>query len=188
MKLNIKNNKKGFTLVEILLVVGFIAIASIGIYVVYNKVNSGGKANAEARNLDVLRAGIKNLYGANNNYNGINAQIVDQAGITPDVMNTNPTITNSFGGAVTIGAVNLGTGTNNGFAITYNNVPPDVCAKLVPTAGAQFDQVTIGAAGAGTVAKAFGSNFINPANVAAGCNAGAQGAAGNGLTIVFESI
>ena len=32
MKLNFKKKNKGFTLVEILLVVGFIALASIGIY------------------------------------------------------------------------------------------------------------------------------------------------------------
>lgn len=184
MKLKL-GNKKGFTLVEILLVVGFIAIASIGIYVVYAKVNAGGQANAEARNLDVIRAGIKNLYGANKNYESINAQVVNQAGITPDSMNRQTTIVNTFGGSVEVAPTSLGAGNNNGFLITYNNVPSDVCAKLAPTAGAQFDTLTVGTENA----KQYGQVEVDPAAIARGCNAGGQGTTtNNGVTIVFGSL
>lgn len=184
MKLKL-GNKKGFTLVEILLVVGFIAIASIGIYVVYAKVNAGGQANAEARNLDVLRAGIKNLYGANKNYDKITEEVVNQAGITPDAMNRGKSIINTFGGAVTVKSADMGKGSNNAFEITYENVPPDVCAKLAPTAGAQFDTLTVGS----SEAKKYGDNQIDPAMIAAGCNAGAAGVnKADGVTITFGSL
>lgn len=184
MKLKL-GNKKGFTLVEILLVVGFIAIASIGIYVVYAKVNAGGQANAEARNLDVIRAGIKNLYGANKNYNAISPTIVNSAGITPDAMNRGAIITNTFGGTVDVKAASMGGKVaDNAFEITYTEVPPDVCAKLAPTAGAQFDTLKVG----DQDAKLYGETQIDPAKIAAGCGAAAAGTGNKGVTIVFGSL
>lgn len=189
MKFNFRKNKKGFTLVEILLVVGFIAIASIGIYVVYAKVNSAGQANTEARNLDVIRAGIKNLYGANKNYATIKNNVVNSAGITPDAMNRGTaSIVNTFGGTVTVKPATIGAAgavANNGFEIVYNDVPPDVCAKLAPTAGAQFDTLTVGT----KLAKIYGDPTVKPEEIAAGCAAGGQsGGAKTGVTITFGSL
>ena len=188
MKFNFRKNKKGFTLVEILLVVGFIAIASIGIYVVYAKVNSSGQANAEARNLDVIRAGIKNLYGANKNYSTLTNTVVNSAGITPDAMNRGAgSIVNTFGGAVTVQTATIGTAglANNGFTILYKNVPPDVCAKLAPTAGAQFDTLTVGT----SQAKVYGDPTVKPELIATGCAAGGQaGGASAGVDITFGSL
>ena len=63
MKMKNLNKKSGFTLVEILLVVGFIALAGIGIYTIYSKVQSSNTALMAGKNLDTIRAGIKSLYG-----------------------------------------------------------------------------------------------------------------------------
>ena len=83
--LNIKKNKqsKGFTLVEILLVVGFIALAGVGIYATYNKVQVSNQANVESRNIDTIRAGIKGLYGSKSAYTGLTNTVINQAKITP---------------------------------------------------------------------------------------------------------
>ena len=59
------NKKSGFTLVEILLVVGFIALAGIGIYTVYSKVQLSNAALTEGKNLDTIRAGLKTCMVAN---------------------------------------------------------------------------------------------------------------------------
>lgn len=184
MKLNLlKKAKKGFTLVEILLVVGFIAIATIGIYVVYQKVNEGGQTNTEARNIDTIRAGVKNLWGVNRDYSTLTNAGVIAARIPPNSMTNNGTATsmqNSFGGAVTIDPVARNGGNNNAFTITYNNVPAGVCTKLVPTSGAQFDEVTVG----GTVVKTYGSNNLDAGKTATQCG----GFSSNGGTIVFTSM
>ena len=156
-----KKQNKGFTLVEILLVVGFIALAGIGIYTIYAKVQVSNQANTESRNLDTLRAGIKSLYGGSPNFGSITNAVVNNARLTPDSMRTaltagNADITNTFGGAVVVAPVTLGTGTgaNNGFSITYPAVPGAVCSKLVSSAGVQFNQVAVGS----TTVKTFGSN------------------------------
>lgn len=196
--LNIKKSlkSKGFTLIELLIAVGFIAVASAGVYYIYNKVKSSQDANTEARNLDAIRAGIKNLYASSNTFgapNPVSNLFANQARITPDGMRdststgtaaSNDVIKNKFGGTVTIAPASLGTGTNNAFSITYLAVPGEVCTKLVTSAGAQFDQVSVGVSAPGTPVKVFGSNIVNPVTTATECNKDV----GSGVAIVFTSL
>lgn len=165
----LKKKSKGFTLVEILLVVGFIALAGIGIYTIYAKVQVSNQANQESRNLDTLRAGVKSLYASRPSFLGVTNTVANNARVTPDNMRTDDAaaIINSFGGAVTVEPVNLGGGTNNGLRIIYTEVPSAVCSKLVTSAGVQFNSVHV----AGTEVKKFGSNeALDVAEAASQCN------------------
>lgn len=182
MKLFKSKQKQGFTLVEILLVVGFIALAGIGIYTIYSKVQVSNQANTESRNLDTLRAGIKSLYGGRPNFLGVTATVANQSRITPDSMRdplTPTVITNSFGGQVTLAAASFGTGSNNVFNITYTEVPSAVCSKLVTSAGVQFNNITVG----GVEVKKFGIN--DPIDVVAAAEECNKLPAN---TIVFSSL
>ena len=180
MKLNLRKKNKGFTLVEILLVVGFIALASIGIYAVYNKVTTTSKANQENTNLQTIRAGIKQLFGNQTNFTGLTETVVRNARISPQDMHTGTnTLTNAFGGAVTIAPIVSGTtlGSAPGFSITTSNIPGDVCVKLASGAGSSFDRVSVGA----TEIKAVGTNTqVNPVTVTTACDA-------DTVTMIFES-
>lgn len=186
MKL-LKNKKKGFTLVEILLVVGFIALAGIGIYTVYSKVQNSNAALTESKNLDTLRAGVKNLYGGNSNYAGISNSILNDARITPDSMRKIPyqqgdsAINNSFGGSVTVNAGDAGGGTNNIFYFVYKNVPGSVCAKLITGAGAGWDHIVVNS---GTVVKQFGTGRLDVGALSSAC---AQDS-GSGVEILLGSL
>lgn len=188
MKFLKRNSKKGFTLVEILLVVGFIALAGIGIYTVYTKVQMSNAALTEGKNLDTLRAGVKNLYGGTQNYTGLTGAVLNDARVTPDSMRkVNPytaadiNINNTFGGAVTVLPLALGGGANNGFQVTYPKIPGAVCAKLVTGAGAAWDQISVG----GTVVKKFGTGSLDVPNLATAC---AGDTTGTGVTITFDSL
>lgn len=188
MKILKRGRKQGFTLVEILLVVGFIASAGIGIYTVYTKVQMSNSALTEGRNLDTLRAGIKGLFGGAQNYGELTNALLDDARITPDTMRAVPydiaddKITNSFGGAVVVVPVTLGGSTNNnGFRVTYPKVPGAVCAKLVSGAGTGWDAVGVGTAGN---VKAFGTGQLAVAALATAC----AGDSGNGIDVIFDSI
>lgn len=186
MKFLKRNNKKGFTLVEILLVVGFIALAGIGIYTVYTKVQMSNAALSEGKNLDTIRAGVKNLFGGTQNYASVANAVLNDARVTPDSMRAIPyvagatAITNSFGGTVTVAPVALGGGANNGFRVTYPKVPGAVCAKLVTGAGTGWDQITVGT----TIVKTFGTGSLDIAQLATRC----AGDTGNGIDVVFDSL
>lgn len=171
--LNIKKNKqsKGFTLVEILLVVGFIALAGVGIYATYNKVQVSNQANVESRNIDTIRAGIKGLYGSKSAYTGLTNTVINQAKITPESMRDNTnigTIVHQFGGNVNITPTIEVTPnkTDGGFQIEYIDVPSDICVKLASSAAVQFDRVLVN----GQVVKALGGE-LDPPIIATNCNA-----------------
>lgn len=181
--INKKKAARGFTLIEILLVVGFIALAGIGIYVVYNKVQTGNAANTEARNLDTIRAGVKNLYGGSVNYAGIGAPVLINGHVVPDSMVSGNTIVNSFGGTVTVAATTFGGGAaNNAFTITYPNVPLDVCSKLTTTAGQGYNQVVV----AGTTVKDTSTataNLLDVTKTTTACGGGT-----GSVTITFTAL
>lgn len=187
MKFLKRNNKKGFTLVEILLVVGFIALAGIGIYTVYSKVQMSNAALSEGKNLDTIRAGVKNLFGGTLSYAAVANPVLNNSRVTPDSMRAIPyfagdaDIVNSFGGQVTITPINLGAGVNNGFRVTYPNVPGAVCAKLVTGAGTGWDAVGVVVV---NNVKVFGTGRIDIVALSTQCAADA----GNGITLFFDSL
>ena len=188
MKVNFKKNNKGFNLIETLLVVGLIAIASIGVYKLFSKVQEGNTANTEAKNIDLIRAGVKSLYAAQTNYASLTPTIINRAKITPESMRVagGAAIINSFGGAVDVRPAAINGGANNGFTISYDKVPGPVCTKLASGAAAQFDIVTVGGA-AGSLAgniKAFGVNNIDVAALTTAC----EDIAGTGVMMTFASL
>ncbi|MCA8354224.1 type 4 pilus major pilin [Burkholderia cepacia] len=183
--INKKKAARGFTLIEILLVVGFIALAGIGIYVVYNKVQTGNAANTEARNLDTLRAGVKNLYGASVNYANITPAVLLNGRVVPDNMRdaAGANIVNSFGGTVGVAQATYGTGAaaNNAFAITYPNVPADVCSKFVTVGGNSFNRVVVGTT---PVKDTATGQILDVTAMTTACNV----TGGAGVTIIFTSL
>jgi prepilin-type N-terminal cleavage/methylation domain-containing protein len=186
MKLKRKTKNRGFTLIEILLVVGFISLAGIGIYTVYSKVQMSNAALTEGKNLDTIKAGVKSLYGGSQTYSGISNSVLNDARITPDSMRAIPyvagatSITNTFGGAVTVSSVGLNGMSNNGFRVTYLNVPGAVCSKLVSGAGTNWDQITVGTA----LVKSFGTGNLNISSLATACSADT----GSGVSIYLDSL
>lgn len=183
MKL-LKNRKSlGFTLIEVLLVVGFIAVAGLGVYTVYSKVTLNNAANTEARNIDTIRAGIKTLFAGQASTAGLSNTVVNNASLTPSSMVTTgvPTnITNSFGGAVVVTPLTL-VAANDGFRIRYPSVPGAVCTKLVTGTGSQFERVSVG----GAVVKPLGTNTqVDIAATTTACAADT----GTGVVIDLDSL
>ena len=143
-----KNKQRGFSLVEILLVLGIIALLAIAAFIIFPQVQAANRANTEQANITTMAAGIKNLYGATRNYGGttpISPTILIQAKIAPSSMYGNATgataLTSSWSQPVLVAPV----GTTQ-FSITYNAVPTEVCTRLVPGLLANFQTVTVGGA------------------------------------------
>ncbi len=185
MELHYAKRKAGFTLIEILLVVGFISLAGIGIYTIYSKVKASNIALQEAKNLDTLRIGVKSLFAGKQNYeiignNGLNS-VLNNARITPDSMRkipyvlNDPFITNSFGGQVVV-TTNIGI---TGFWIIYDNVPGDVCPKLVTSSAPAWDHIAMDS----TWIKKPGTANLDTTALATACATDT----GNGVRITYRS-
>lgn len=55
---------KGFSLLELLLVLGVIAALIVGAFIVYPKVRNSQSIDAEAKNIATIRSGILALYAS----------------------------------------------------------------------------------------------------------------------------
>lgn len=178
-----EKHKKGFSLLELLLVLGIIAALVVGAFIVYPKVRSSQQAEQESKNIATIKANLLSLYAPVADVTGVSNTVAINAQIFPDNMlvksgSTVSDVVNSFKGKVTINSTNYASMGKVFFNISYQNVPQEVCAKLVSAVSGTMDQITI----AGNTAKSdISSVDFSPSTTTTLClNAGVSS------TIIFS--
>lgn len=178
-----RKSKKGFSLLELLLVLGIIAALVVAAFIVYPKVQASQRAQAESNNIATIQAGVKALYTSASSFTGLTNTVAVQAKIFPDNMlsgtgNTAKPI-NAFKGNVMLAAAATGPSSAAGssFTITYSNVPAAECVKIATAAAGNFYIATVGT----KVVKAAGGMLDVAATASACSNATSN-------TLVFTSI
>lgn len=142
---NTKRNQ-GFSLVEILLVIGIIIALAIAAFILYPRVQSSQQANAEGQNITAILAQTKQVF-SNGLYDGLTNDVANSARIFPSSMNGNvnaagTAIKNVWGGAVTIADPNAALGDRQ-FTLKYVGVPSEPCSRLVSGVGNNVDRVFV---------------------------------------------
>lgn len=135
-----KNHNKGFSLLEILLVLAIAAALVIGAFVIYPKAQSSQRVQLESYNISTIQSGIKSLYTSVSNYNGLTNQVALNADIFPENMVDGTTVRNSFKGVVNVLSGSTGPSgvAGSSFIIQYMNVPAAECVKLISAVGSNF--------------------------------------------------
>ncbi|MEL7629221.1 type 4 pilus major pilin [Pectobacterium aroidearum] len=139
----LKNRKyrKGFSLLELMLVLGVIAGLVVSAFIVYPKVQVAQRVEMESKNIAAIQAGVKALYASAPNYSGLKNTVALNANIFPDSMLSGEgderKIVNSFKGNVEL------TAPGNIFYITYYSVPSAECIRLVYAVRNNFNSVLI---------------------------------------------
>lgn len=162
---NLKNKSKGFTLVEILLIVAIISIITIGIYSKY-------KANAKANNVvlqtqDLYALGnkITSAYQSATSLASLSNSTAISSGIVPLELISSSNILNRFGGTITLNPVTIAAA--SGYEIQLNAIDANVCALLGATSFASnVDEIWVN----GVSMKTTGAAITN-SNIVAITNA-----------------
>ncbi len=165
--------QQGFSLIEILLVIGIIAVLALAAFLIFPSVQASQRANAEQNNIMTIAAGVKQMF--NGKYTNISTLNVVQGKLAPaNMVDTAGTaLVSAWGGAVTV-AESAGSGVaGSRFTITYAEVPAAVCLKLAPGLIGNFESVSVG-----------GTAVTTPANIIAQCNSGTGGV----VPVVVTSI
>ncbi|MBN3051398.1 prepilin-type N-terminal cleavage/methylation domain-containing protein [Pectobacterium brasiliense] len=138
----LKNRKyrKGFSLLELILVLGVIAGLIVSAFMIYPKAQAAQRAEIEVKNITAIVSGINAIYGSSPNYTGINARTLIDAKIIPSQMRVEGSyqVVNIWKGPV-----NFSYGMSN-FSITYGNVPSVECAKIVLATASMFSSISVG--------------------------------------------
>ena len=180
-----KKSKKGFSLLELLLVLGIIAALVVAAFIVYPKVQASQRAQAESNNIATIQAGVKALYTSTSSFTGLTNSVAAKANIFPDNMLINSGTfarpINVFKGNVTLAEDKTGPSGADGssFTITYSNVPAAECTKIITAAAGNFYTAGVGTAGN---VKAAGE-VLDVAKTATQCQNG-----GNSNTLIFTSL
>lgn len=174
-----KKKNLGFTLLEIMLTVGIIAIISIGIYSFYNKQSENAKIVTLTNYLNVIDSSLKNSFSSSTDFTLLNNSFLINSNIIPTEMVQNTTtINNLFGGQIVLASATVSA--VPGYSLTFDKISPDVCTKLSTTQfSAKVQEIVIN----GTTVKTANGPLTPTqiAQIAANC-------VNTNNTIVFRDI
>ncbi|HID4134371.1 TPA: type 4 pilus major pilin [Pluralibacter gergoviae] len=148
-----KKSNHGFSLLELLLVLGIIAALIVAAFIVYPKVQASQRAQAESNNIATIQTAVKELYASASSFTGLDNTVAVRAKIFLDNMlsgsGTSATPINVFKGKVTVGSSNWGPSETAGssFTIIYESVPAAECIKIIAAVGGNFYTVGVGSTG-----------------------------------------
>lgn len=135
------NSKKGYSLLEVLIVIGIIAGIIVSIFYFYPKLKNSNTINIEVSNMNTILSGIYGIYNGNN-YNGLNNKILIEAKIVPNTMvsNTPYKIINSWKGEVILSTYTTDA-KNSLLSMKYMNIPQDQCALFISSVEKNFGAI-----------------------------------------------
>ncbi len=132
-------------MVEMLGVLAIIGVLSVGGIAGYSKAMNKYKINKTTDQISMLVANIRTMFATQGDYTGLNNGTAVKYGVVPNdmynaasvkstTMSSNFSITNAFGGKVTIAKSKLNEGDTNGkgaFTILYEGLTQEACITIV---------------------------------------------------------
>jgi hypothetical protein len=155
---------KGFSLIDLLLVLGVLAVLLVAAFVVYPQVRDRNQANNEASNVRTIQSNIRGLFWSRGRYAGVgngrgaaagpDKGIANAARVFPATMNNgdysrDADVTSSWGGLVWVWqrpAVTLPSGSYPAartFGLLYEAVPSSVCVPFVSAVASGFVGIAV---------------------------------------------
>ncbi|PCI01891.1 MAG: hypothetical protein COB76_00280 [Alphaproteobacteria bacterium] len=127
-----KNKQKGFSLLELLLVVAVGAVLLLAGLAVYRNVTDNSKVNESIRLLNVTKQETQKLFQGEGNYpaQGLNDVLVDSKAFPTSALNGDQP-RHPYNGDITV------TGTGRTFTILFADVPEASCIKIGGTFAAE---------------------------------------------------
>lgn len=164
------NPPKGFGLVELVLVLGVLALLVVAVFAVFVSVQRKNAVTLETQRLTAVAAVVRQVYGTQRDYSTLTTDVANAARAFPVAMNggvytAGAPVRNYWDGAVMVGPL---ASSPHQFVVRYAGVPSESCAALVIDTEARFSRVQIGA----TVVKDRAGGFqFDPNQAVAVCAA-----------------
>jgi prepilin-type N-terminal cleavage/methylation domain-containing protein len=173
------SHTKGFTLVELLLVLGVMALLILAAFVTYPNVQATQQVRAEAERAMIVVARLDDMTKHSWKTYGMDTEFFLNAGVIAEE-DKEP----SWGGSFEIHPANTGGSTGcapgqcNRFALRYLNVPHNVCLKLVTAMEPYSSRVIVAPIGTNVNVKRLPSVRYDPGLAAQACSQGENGKVG----------
>ena len=177
-----KQSKKGFGLLEVILVFAIVIGAAAVVFTVFQSAKPSADAASEGSNISTIATNLKSTFGISHDYSGVSDITAVEAKAIPASMVSGTTaapVVSSQWGAVTLSGVAAAAGVPSEYTISYATVPDDTCAKLVSGLAGFFTDVQVNGA---TVFSAPG--VVSEALLMPACST--NGAAGETVAFIGQ--
>lgn len=175
--LYLRRNQVGLTLIETMaaIIIGLVVIG--GAVAMFGGGMSGAKTTDVSQNVAAIAGNVAKVYQGSTNYAGLTNTVAIKANLVPVGWVSGTTITDPWGGAVTIA------GAAGSWSLTLAGVPTDACVSLARNEDGAATVTANGTTTAGSAATPVPS----PTAAATSCTNGGSGAAA-GNTIIWTFI
>lgn len=155
---------KGFSLVELLIIVGLISIIILGVYTAYKKKNTSANITLQLQYLTSMTEKINSAFFASSDFLLLNNTYAISLNAVPEPLKVNAiTIRNLFTGNINLFPAPTPILGNNSYTVQLTNLNTEICSKLVLSDfGTKIPAVSIN----GNPVKTNGTDFT-PANIVA---------------------
>ena len=132
------------TLIEAAMVLGIAAVVIGGALILYNQTHSSEKTAEAIDQMHLIETGVRRFYGWQKFVSLDNATIV-RTNMVPLKMVAGPAqLKNTFGGDITVTAIDVNSIANAGFEVKFSEVPADSCVMLTTkNYGRQVGQLVV---------------------------------------------
>ena len=163
---SVKKNQKGFTLVELGIVVGLVLLLLSGLAGA-SRVISGTKVNDEVSELRSIVSNVQKIYAGASVYTGATlTDIIALKGLPDARVTSATTAANRFGGALTFTVSTLSS-TDDSLKMSSAATPEYECLNIIPQVDSVFSKIMIGT----NIVKPVGGT-VSKTVLATGCTGG----------------
>lgn len=124
----------GFSLIEVMLVLGGLSLLSAGGFIVYQGAANNANVKTEQDNVQKLANNADRIYGALGSYQNVTTARAVADKIPPTSMVSGSGLLSRWSEPVVVAPVAIGTRANAGLKITYQAVPARACLKFARAA------------------------------------------------------
>jgi type II secretory pathway pseudopilin PulG len=148
--------KRGVTLIEAVLYISIALALIVGGLVFFQQASLAQRTNSAVRNVSALASETRALYQASSSFAGFSTSTLIDAGAAPSSIINGANLQNEWGGAILAEPSNVDGIANDGFSVTYENLPLAACVRL-----ASYDANGSGRVGSGIDEVRFRVSALN---------------------------
>lgn len=173
-----RKKTKGFTLIEVLIVLAIAAGILFAVFIAVGKVQTKQVSKEAAEMLNLMVADVRAKFKSQGNFTGITPQVLIDNRIPPNTMIEGANIVSPWNSHILVAPVTINN-PNDAVRFTYQTVPQEDCSNFVTAAQGTFTRITVN----GTVLKNVPTvPMLNVAQLGTAC------VAANTATIFYDQV
>lgn len=122
---------KALTLIETAMVLAIVAIFALGALRVVSTVTQGRLATEASNQLNIIQQEVRSLYAGQSSFADLSPRTLVDTKAVPQSMISGSSLRHAFSGAIGLEPASAAGGANSGFRVTFENIPADVCVKML---------------------------------------------------------